>query len=64
MRRLCVCANWKTFSHPWYLDYKRDNVRYRDNLDKMTGRQAADFNEAKDERAALRRVLLDWNPRD
>ena len=37
VRKICKCAKWKTCAHPWYLDYQRDKVRYRDNLDKLTG---------------------------
>ena len=49
VRKICGCAKWKTCSHPWYLDYQRDKQRFRDNLDKLTGRHAKDFSEAKDE---------------
>jgi len=42
-------VKWKECAHPWYLDYQRAGVRFRDNLDKLIGRHAADFAEAKDE---------------
>ncbi len=37
VRKICTCVRWKTCAHPWYLDYQRENVRYRDNLDKLVG---------------------------
>ena len=62
VRKLCPCAKWKTCAHPWYLDYQRDNVRYRDNLDKLIGRHAVSFTEAKDE--ARRAIVAKLNGRD
>ncbi len=62
VRKLCGCAKWKTCAHPWYLDYQRDKVRLRDNLDKLTGRHAADFAEAKDE--ARRAIIAKLEGRD
>src|SRR5687767_10009820 len=62
VRKLCACAKWKTCAHPWYLDYQRDNVRYRDNLDKLIGRHAADFTRAKDE--ARRAIVAKLEGRD
>ena len=37
VRKICGCVKWKTCAHPWYLDYQRDKVRYRDD----SRRQAA-----------------------
>lgn len=62
VRKLCKCAKWKTCAHPWYLDYQRDGVRYRDNLDKLIGRHAADFTAAKDE--ARRAIVAKLEGRD
>ena len=62
VRKICGCAKWKTCAHPWYLDYQRGKVRYRDNLDKLTGRHAKDFNEAKDE--ARRAIVAKQEGRD
>lgn len=65
VRKICGCAKWKACAHPWYLDYQRDNVRYRDNLDQLTGRHAADFTAAKDEaRRAIVAKLEGRDPRD
>jgi integrase len=64
VRKLCQCAKWKTCTHAWYLDYQRDNVRYRDNLDKLTGRHAEDFVAAKDEaRRAIVAKLSGCDPK-
>lgn len=62
VRKICGCAKWRTCAHPWYLDYQRDNVRYRDNLDKLTGRHAEDFNKAQDE--ARRAIVAKREGRD
>ena len=62
VRKICTCAKWKTCAHPWYLDYQRDNVRYRDNLDKLIGHHAASFTDAKDE--ARRAIVAKLNGRD
>jgi integrase len=62
VRKICDCAGWKTCTHPWYLDYQRDKVRYRDNLDVLTGRHAKDFVEAKDE--ARRAIVAKLNGHD
>jgi integrase len=62
VRKICGCAKWKACAHPWYLDYQRDKVRYRDNLDKLIGRHAADFGEAKDE--ARRAIVAKQDGRD
>jgi integrase len=62
VRKICGCAKWKTCAHPWYLDYQRDKVRFRDNLDRLTGRHAADFTEAKDE--ARRAIVAKLEGRD
>lgn len=62
VRKLCDCAKWKTCAHPWYLDYQRDKVRYRDNLDKLIGRHPKDFADAKDE--ARRAIVAKLEGRD
>lgn len=62
VRKRCACAKWKTCAHPWYLDYGRDKVRYRDNLDVLTGKHAPDFNTAKDE--ARRAITAKLEGRD
>src|SRR5712691_6276412 len=62
VRKICGCAKWKSCAHPWYLDYQRDNVRYRDNLDKLIGRHAIDFTRAKDE--ARRAIVAKLEGRD
>jgi hypothetical protein len=62
VRKLCDCAKWKTCAHPWYLDYQRDKARYRDNLDKLIGRHAADFATAQDE--ARRAIVAKLEGRD
>jgi integrase len=62
VRKICTCVKWKTCSHPWYLDYQREGVRYRDNLDKLIGRHAKDFNAAKDE--ARRAIIAKQEGRD
>jgi len=62
VRKVCGCATWKTCSHPWYLDYQREKVRYRDNLDLLIGRHAVDFTEAKDE--ARRAIVAKLEGRD
>lgn len=64
VRKICGCAKWKTCTHPWYLDYQRDNIRFRDNLDKLTERHAPDFAAAKDEaRRAIVAKLAGLDPR-
>ena len=62
VKKICACKKWKLCSHAWYLDYQRDGVRYRDNLDKLIGRHVADFIEAKDE--ARRAIIAKLNGRD
>jgi hypothetical protein len=62
VRKLCDCAKWKTCTHPWYLDYQRDKVRYRGNLDRLTGRHANEYAEAKDD--ARRAILAKLEGRD
>lgn len=62
VRKICGCAKWKDCAHPWYLDYQRDKVRYRDNLDKLIDRHAKDFTEAKDE--ARRAIIAKLEGRD
>lgn len=62
VKKICGCANWKGCTHPWYLDYQRAKVRYRDNLDKLIGFHAKDFCEAKDE--ARRAIVAKLNGRD
>jgi integrase len=49
VRKICGCVKWKDCAHPWYLDYQRDNVRDRDNLDLLIGRHAETFQQAQDE---------------
>jgi integrase len=64
VRKICGCVKWKACTHPWYLDFTRDNVRYRDNLDKLTGRHAADFQTAVDEaRRAINAKLAGRDPK-
>lgn len=64
VRKICGCAKWKSCTHPWYLDYQRDKVRYRDNLDVLIGRHAVDFAEAKDEaRRAIVAKLNGYDPK-
>jgi integrase len=58
----CRCAQWKTCAHAWHLDYQRDNIRYRDDLDALIGRHAADYAEAKDE--ARRAIVAKLEGRD
>ena len=62
VRKICACKKWKLCSHAWYLDYQRDGVRYRDNLDRLIGRHPVDFTEAKDE--ARRAIVAKLNGRD
>lgn len=62
VRKRCGCVKWKTCTHPWYLDYARDKVRYRDNLNVLTGRHAPDFAAAKDE--ARRAIVAKLEGRD
>jgi integrase len=62
VRKICGCAKWKTCAHPWYLDYQREKVRYRDNLDKLIDRHCKDFAEAKDE--ARRAIVAKLEGRD
>jgi integrase len=62
VRKICGCAKWKTCAHPWYLDYQRDNVRYRDNLDLLIGKHTEDFTRAKDE--ARRAIVAKLEGRD
>lgn len=57
--RVCEVENLHA---PVVLDYQRDRVRYRDNLDKLIGRHAADFGEAKDE--ARRAIVAKQDGRD
>jgi integrase len=59
VRKICGCVKWKQCTHPWYLDYQRDNVRFRDNLDLLIDRHAADFTDAKDEAQRAIRAKLD-----
>ena len=49
VRKICGCKGWKACTYAWYLDYQRDGVRYRDNLDKLISHHPIDFAEAKDE---------------
>lgn len=62
VRKICGCKQWKTCADPWYLDFQRDNIRYRDNLDKLIGRHAPDFTAAKDE--ARRAIVAKLEGRD
>jgi integrase len=62
VRKRCECAKWRTCEHPWYLDYQRENVRFRDNLDLLTGRHAKDYAEAVDE--ARRAIVAKLDGRD
>ena len=62
VRKICGCKQWKTCAHPWYLDFQRDNIRYRDNLDQLIGRHAPDFTAAKDE--ARRAIVAKLEGRD
>ena len=62
VRKICGCTPWKTCAHPWYLDFQRRNVRYRDNLDQLIGRHAPDFTAAKDE--ARRAIVAKLEGRD
>jgi integrase len=62
VRKRCSCAIWKTCAHPWYLDYQRDNIRYRDNLDELIGRHVPDLLAAKDE--ARRAIVAKLEGRD
>src|SRR5262245_6225150 len=62
VRKICGCAKWKTCAHPWYLDFQRDNIRFRDNLDKLVGRHASDFTAAQDE--ARRAISAKLDGRD
>jgi integrase len=62
VRKICGCAKWKTCAHPWYLDYSRDKVRYRHNLDRLIDRHPVDFTEAKDE--ARRAIVAKLEGRD
>jgi len=62
VRKICGCTTWKTCAHPWYLDFQRDKVRYRDNLDKLIGRHPVGFTEAKDE--ARRAIVAKLEGRD
>jgi integrase len=62
VRKRCGCVKWKSCRHPWYLDYQQANLRFRENLDKLIGRHAADFVEAKDE--ARRAIVAKLEGRD
>jgi len=62
VRKICGCTQWKTCGCAWYLDFQRDNVRYRDNLDALIGRHAPDFTAAKDE--ARRAIVAKLEGRD
>ena len=62
VRKVCGCSQWKTCVHPWYLDFQQRGVRYRENLDVLTGRHAADFTLAKDE--ARRAIVAKLDGRD
>ena len=62
VRKICSCQKWKTCAHPWYLDFQRANVRYRDNLDHLIERHAGDFTAAKDE--ARRAIIAKLAGRD
>ena len=62
VRKICCCEPWKTCAHPWYLDYQRDRVRYRENLDKLIGWHPVDFSEATDE--ARRAIVAKLDGRD
>ena len=64
VRKRCDCGRkkWSDCTHPWYLDYGRDKVRYRENLDTLIGRHAADFATAKDE--ARRAIVAKLEGRD
>lgn len=65
VKKICGCAKWKSCTHAWYLDFRQDNVRYRDNLDKLTGRHAIDFAHAKEEaRRAIVAKLEGRDPRE
>lgn len=65
VRKICGCAKWKMCAHPWYLDFQKKKVRYRDNLDALIDRHPADFTEAKDEaRRAIVAKLEGRDPRE
>jgi len=65
VRKICGCTKWKTCAHPWYLDFQKRKIRYRDNLDRLIDRHPADFTEARDEaRRAIVAKLEGRDPRD
>jgi hypothetical protein len=49
VRKRCDCAKWKECTHAWYVDCQDGKRRYRPNLDRLIGRHAVDFAEAKRE---------------
>ena len=64
VRKICGCTQWKTCTHPWYVDYKaskdhprRPNERYRKNLDLESGRHAENLRVAQEE---ARRAITAW----
>lgn len=64
VRKICGCAKWMTCKHPWYLDYQRHKLRYRDNLDLLIDRHPQDFTEAKAEaHRAIAAKLNGYDPR-
>src|SRR3954470_22418648 len=62
VRKVCGCVGWKSCTHAWYLNFQRDGVRYRDNLDLLIGRHPVDFIAAKDE--ARRAIVAKLEGRD
>ena len=64
VRKRCGCKAWKDCRHPWYLDFQREKVRFRDNLDRLIGRHPIDFQEATDEaRRAIVAKLQGYDPK-
>src|ERR1700730_4163862 len=67
VRKICGCVKWKTCAHPWHVDYRDGKevvdgkVRVRGlrcSLDKLIGRHALDFAEAK---AETKRAIVAWS---
>ena len=62
VRKRCDCKGWKACTHPWEIEYEETaddgaRRRLRGRLVDLTGREPADFAEA---RAEARRAIVAW----
>lgn len=56
-RKRCRCAKWRHCDHPWYIDYGFGTLRYRPNLDVLTGKHPPNFRAAQ---VAAKAQIVSW----